>query len=73
MTGLASALAVVGGIVMCVVTLHWIVEAIRRGATAEARLQREEARRKLLERQAIEIAKEKTLDEIIRDLDAGKF
>lgn len=73
MSGFFSAIAVVGGVVMCLTVLHWIVEAIKRGAVDEELLNRLSKEAKLAERQTAEVMKERTVEDVARDLDAGEF
>jgi CO dehydrogenase/acetyl-CoA synthase alpha subunit len=68
-----SALAAVGGIVMVLVILHWIIEALQRAAAAEARLEDAKKASKVAAKQAEEMLKERTVEETARDLDAGEF
>lgn len=68
-----SALAVVGGVVMCLTILHWIIEAFRDGAAFEERLKQAQQKAEADRKRAEEMAKERTVEDTARDLDAGEF
>lgn len=52
---------------------NWIGEAIRRGAIEEDRRIRLEALVRLQRQQTEELIKDKTVEDIARDLDAGEY
>lgn len=73
MNPLVVAIAILGGVILCVVVLHWVAEAIRRGAVAEARVRQMEQEIGIAAKQAAEVMKERTVEDVVRDLDAGQF
>jgi heme exporter protein D len=68
-----GALAVVGGIAMVMTILHWIVSAFREGAVAQAEIERLEREALLRAKQAQEMQKDLTVEDVARDLDRGEF
>lgn len=73
MSGLLSAIAVVGGIAMVVTILHWVVSAFKEGAVAQARIEQLERDALLRAKQAQEMQKDVTVEDVARDLDRGEF
>lgn len=73
MSGLLSALAVVGGVVMVLTILHWIIEALQRGASIEERLKEVSHEAEVAAKRAEEMLKERSREDVARDLDAGEF
>lgn len=73
MSGLLTTIAVVGGFVMIVTVLRWVVEAIKRSVVDQELLDRLTKEAKLAERQTAEVMKDRTVEDVARDLDAGEF
>ena len=70
---MTSALAILAGILMAITVLHWIVSALREGAVAEARIRDAERETDLAARQANEIAKERSIEDVANSADRGQF
>lgn len=73
MTYLLATLAIGATFTFLVIIGNWISEAIRRGAVEEDRRIRLEALMRLQRGQTEELLKEKTVEDVARDLDAGGF
>lgn len=70
---MTSALLVIGGIAACIVVLHWLVQAVKAGAVATQREKQLEALEAIRARQENEILRDRTTDDVARDLDRGSF
>ena len=70
---MTAALLVVGGIVACIVVLHWLVEALKASAVTAERERQLEALEAIKVRQTREMMRERTAEDVARDLDAGRF
>lgn len=70
---MTSALAILAGIFMAITVLHWVVSALREGAVAEARIRDAEREMDLAARQANEIAKERSIEDVANSADRGQF
>lgn len=73
MSYLLVTLAVGAGFAFLVIIGNWIGEAFRRGIVAEDRRIALEALIRLQREQTEELLKEKTVEDVARDLDAGEF
>lgn len=70
---MTATLAVIGGVIMALTILHWFVEAVRDGAAFEERLRQAEQKAEADRKMAEEMLKERTVEDVVRDLDAGEF
>lgn len=68
-----SALAVVGGVVMVLAALHWLAEALQRAAALEERLNQVSREAEVAAKRAEEMLKERSREDVARDLDAGEY
>lgn len=73
MSYLLVTLAIGAVFAFLVIVGNWIGEAIRRGAIEEDRRIKLEALLRLQRAQAEELLKDKTVEDVARDLDAGDF
>lgn len=73
MSFLAIILAVGATFAFMVIVANWIGEAIRRGAVDTDRRIKLEELVKLQKMQSEEMLKDKTVEDVVRDLDAGEF
>lgn len=73
MNPLLAAIAILGGSVLIVTILHWIVAALREGAIAEARIREMEDEIALAAKQNAELLKERTIEDVARSADDGEF
>lgn len=73
MTYLIVTIAIGLAFAFLVLVGNWIGEAIRRGAVEADRRVRLEELIKLKDKQAQEMLKDKTVEDVVRDLDAGEF
>lgn len=68
-----SALAIVGGLVMVLAALHWLAEALQRAAALEERLNEVSREAEMAAKRAEEMLKERSREDVARDLDSGSF
>lgn len=73
MSYLVATLAIGATFAFLVIVGNWIGEAIRRGAIDEDRRIKLEALIRLQRQQTEELLKEKTVEDVARDLDAGNY
>lgn len=73
MNPLLAAIAILGGCVMVVTILHWVVTALREGALAEARIREMEDEIALAAKRNAELLKERTVEDVARSADDGEF
>jgi hypothetical protein len=67
------ALAIIAGVIMALTVLHWILAALREGAVAEARIRDVEREMDLAARQADEVARERSIEDVANSADRGQF
>lgn len=68
-----AALAIIGGGIMLLAMAHWFAEALKSSAAFEERLKQVQKQLDADKRQAEEMLKERTVEDVVRDLDAGEF
>lgn len=68
-----TAFALITGALFAALILHWIASAITRGIEASVKIEQLEKQIDLNRRQAEEILKERSVEDVARDLDRGEF